>query len=141
GGGGGGGRGARGGGEGGGGASERLSAISEGAIAAAIKPIGTLTHSTHCQPIPSVRMPPSSTPAAPPLPATAPQTPSALLRSAPSRNVVGTIDSAAGERMRGASPCAARAGVRRAEVRDRAPATHATGDSCRHHVKSARAPR
>jgi hypothetical protein len=43
-------------------------------------------------------MPPSSTPAAPPAPAIAPQMPSALLRSAPSVNVVVTIASAAGER-------------------------------------------
>ena len=76
--------------------SERLSAISRGASAAATSATGTLTHSTHSQPRPSVRMPPNSTPAAPPAPATAPQAPSALLRSAPSRNVVVTIDSADG---------------------------------------------
>src|SRR3954465_2477261 len=43
-----------------------------------------------------VRAPPSSTPAAPPLPDAAPQTPSARLRSRPSRNVVVRIDRAAG---------------------------------------------
>ena len=60
-------------------------------------PMGTFTHSTHSQPTYSVRIPPSRTPAAPPDPATAPQTPSALLRSAPSEKVVVTIESAAGE--------------------------------------------
>ena len=67
-------------------------------------PTGTLTQKTHSQPIVSVRMPPSSTPAAPPAPATAPQTPSALLRSAPSRKVVVTIESAAGERIAAPRP-------------------------------------
>ena len=43
-----------------------------------------------------VRKPPSSTPAAAPLPETAPQTPSAMLRSRPSAKVVVRIDSAAG---------------------------------------------
>ena len=78
--------------------SERLSPISDGAMAAAPMPIGTLTHRTHSQPRYSVRTPPSRTPAAPPDPATAPQTPSALLRSEPSRKVVVMIESAAGER-------------------------------------------
>ena len=56
-------------------------------------------------------MPPSSTPAAPPEPATAPQAPSALLRSAPSRKVVVTIESAAGEMIAAPRPCAARAAI------------------------------
>ena len=43
-----------------------------------------------------VRKPPSRTPAAAPLPETAPQTPSATLRSRPSAKVVVRIDSAAG---------------------------------------------
>ena len=77
--------------------SARLSAISRGVSAKATRLTGTLTQSTHSQPRPSVRMPPSRTPAAPPEPATAPQTPSALLRSAPSLKVVVTIESAAGE--------------------------------------------
>ena len=65
-------------------------------MAAAI-PIGTFTNSTQRQLSPLVRMPPNRTPAAPPAPATAPQMPSARLRSAPSANVVVMIDSAAGE--------------------------------------------
>ena len=56
-------------------------------------------------------MPPSRTPAAPPEPATAPQTPSALLRSAPSLKVVVTIESAAGEMIAAPRPCAARAAI------------------------------
>ena len=64
--------------------SVRDSGSSREAMSAAATPIGTLTNSTHSQPAHSVSMPPSSTPAAPPEPATAPQTPSALLRSAPS---------------------------------------------------------
>ncbi len=80
-------------------------------MSAAAMPIGTFTNSTHSQPRPSVRMPPSSTPAAPPEPATAPQTPSALLRSAPSRKVVVTIASAAGEISAAPRPWTARATI------------------------------
>src|SRR5947209_3636583 len=47
-------------------------------------------------------MPPRRTPAAPAEPATAPHAPSVLLRSAPSRNNVMTIDSAAGEQQEAA---------------------------------------
>ena len=91
--------------------SERLSAISRGARSAATRPIGTLTQSTHSQPAYSVSTPPSRTPAAPPEPATAPQAPSALLRSAPSWKVVVTIESAAGERIAAPRPCTARAAI------------------------------
>ena len=80
-----------------------------GASAAAATPIGTLTNSTHSQLSASVSTPPSRTPAAPPEPATAPQTPSALLRSAPSANVVVTSDSAAGDSSAAPRPCTARA--------------------------------
>ena len=62
----------------------RLSPKSRGASAAAASPIGTFTNSTHSQPRPLTITPPSSTPAMPPEAATAPHTPSALLRSAPS---------------------------------------------------------
>ncbi len=55
-----------------------------------------------------VSAPPSSTPAAPPLPETAPQMPSAMLRSRPSANVVVRIDSAAGASSAAPSPCSAR---------------------------------
>ena len=56
-------------------------------------------------------MPPSKTPAAAPEPATPPQIPSALLRSAPSWKVVVTIESAAGERIAAPSPWTARAAI------------------------------
>src|SRR6266545_1187630 len=55
-----------------------------------------------------VSTPPSNTPAAPPLPDAAPQTPSAMFRSRPSWNVVVRIDSAAGESSAAPSPWKAR---------------------------------
>ena len=57
-------------------------------------------------------IPPKSTPAAAPEPPSAPQMPSALFRSAPSRNVVVTIESAAGEMIAAPMPCTARAPIR-----------------------------
>ena len=84
--------------------SERLSGISPGVSAITTSATGTFTHRTHSQPRLSVRMPPSSTPAAPPEPATAPQAPSALLRSEPSRKIVVTIDSALGAMIAAPSP-------------------------------------
>ena len=56
----------------------------------------------HSQLSRSVKMPPSRTPAAAPKPPTAPQTPSAMFRSRPSRKVVIRIESAAGRDHRGA---------------------------------------
>ena len=58
-----------------------------------------------------VSAPPSSTPAAPPLPEAAPQMPSARLRSRPSRKVVVRIDSAAGESSAAPRPCSARKAI------------------------------
>ena len=55
-----------------------------------------------------VSAPPSSTPAAPPLPETAPQMPRARFRSRPSAKVVVRIESAAGESRAAPSPCNAR---------------------------------
>src|SRR3954453_21823595 len=98
-------------------ASSWLSASRRGASSAAMTPIGTLTNRTHSQPRYSVNTPPSSTPAAPPDPATAPQTPSARLRSAPSEKVLVTIDSAAGETS--AAPRPGRARARSAAVQPR----------------------
>src|SRR4051795_8779836 len=121
-------------------ASERLSAIRIGAMAAAITPIGTLTHSTHSQPRPSVSAPPSSTPAAPPLPATAPHTPSALLRSAPSRKVVATIESAAGERIAAPRPWTARAAISCPELLASPPASEARAKSTSPNMKTRRRP-
>ena len=72
-------------------------------------PTGTFTKKIHCQPRYSVRIPPSSTPAAAPLPATAPQIPNALLRSAPPwlKDAL-MIASVAGEMIAPPSPWSAR---------------------------------
>ncbi len=56
-------------------------------------------------------MPPKSTPAAAPPPPIAPQIPSALLRSAPSLNVVVMIDSVAGDTRAAPTPCTVRAAM------------------------------
>ena len=53
-------------------------------------------------------MPPNRTPAAAPTPPTAPQTPSAMLRSRPSWKVVTRIESAAGEMIAAPRPWSAR---------------------------------
>ena len=74
----------------------RLSPSSTGASASAVIPTGRLMKKIHSQLRRSVKTPPSSTPAAAPKPPTAPQTPSAMLRSLPSAKVVMRIDSAAG---------------------------------------------
>ena len=58
-----------------------------------------------------VSRPPSSTPAAAPLPETAPQTPSAMLRSRPSANIVVRIDRAAGASSAPPSPWVARKAI------------------------------
>ncbi len=87
----------------------RLSRTSGRVSVSTSAPTGTLTKKIHSQPAYFVRMPPISTPAAAPLPAMAPQIPSALLRSAPSSNVVVMIESVAGEMIAAPMPCTARA--------------------------------
>ena len=82
-----------------------------GARTNAATPTGTLTKKIHDQLSASVRTPPSRTPAAAPKPPTAPQTPSAMLRSRPSENVVVRIDSAAGEMTAAPSPWSERAAI------------------------------
>ncbi len=121
-------------------ASDLVSRISLGAIAAAMIPIGTFTQSTHSQPMYSVRTPPSRTPAAPPEPATAPQTPSALLRSAPSLKVVATIERAAGERIAAPSPCTARAAISWPGLAARPPASEASAKRISPPMKRRRRP-
>ena len=88
--------------------SARLSLSSHGLTARTATPTGRLTKKIHDQLRSEVRMPPSSTPTAPPLPEAAPITPSALLRSCPSRNVVTMIESAAGASSAPPRPCSAR---------------------------------
>ena len=87
----------------------RLSLSSTGLRAATATATGTLMKKIHCQPRPSVTGPPTSHAAVPPMAPVEPQIPSALLRSAPSGNVVITIDSAVGVMTAAATPCTARA--------------------------------
>ena len=75
------------------------------------RPTGTLMKKIQDQSSELVRKPPSSTPAAAPLPETAPQTPSAMLRSRPSANVVVRIESAAGASSAPPSPWVARKAI------------------------------
>ena len=65
-----------------------------------------------------VSTPPRSTPAAAPLPETAPQTPSAMLRSRPSANIVVRIERAAGASSAPPSPCVTRKAI--SELSDQA---------------------
>src|SRR3954470_21148796 len=120
--------------------SERLSGIRPGVSESAISATGTFTHSTHSQPRPSVRIPPSSTPAAPAEPATAPQAPSALLRSAPSLNIVVTIESAAGEMIAAPRPWAARAAINWPCVAAKPAASDATATTTRPTMNTRRLP-
>ena len=109
--------------------SSRLSATRRGAISAAAIPIGTFTNRTHSHPAHSVSIPPSSTPTAPPEPATAPQTPSALLRSEPSAKVVVRIESAAGEISAAPRPCTARAAISQMSLCASPPSSEASANS------------
>ena len=120
--------------------SRRLSSSIRGARIATTMPIGTLTQRTHSQPAYSVSMPPSSTPAAPPEPDTAPQTPSALLRSAPSANMFVTIDSAAGAISAAPRPCSARAAMSCVSVAERPPSSDAIENRTRPYMNSRRRP-
>ena len=80
-------------------------------------PTGTLTKKIHCQPKYSVSTPPRSTPTAAPLPATAPQMPNALFRSAPPcRKAALMIESVAGETIAPPSPCSARNAISHAPL-------------------------
>ena len=91
--------------------TSRLSASSTGVSASALSPTGMLRKKIHSQLRRSVKMPPSSTPAAAPKPPTAPQTPSAMLRSLPSAKVVMRIDRAAGAMIAAPRPWMARAPI------------------------------
>src|SRR3954470_8733401 len=90
----------------------RLSCRRRGARKNAATPTGTLTKKIQDQLSTSVRTPPSRTPAAAPKPPTAPQTPSATLRSRPSEKVVVRMDSAAGEMIAAPSPWSERAAIK-----------------------------
>ena len=103
-------------------------------------PIGTLTNSTQRQLRPLVRIPPRSTPAAPPAPATAPQIPSARLRSAPSAKVVVMIERAAGETIAAPSPWTARAAISHPSDCAIPPANDATENRTRPSMNMRRRP-
>jgi hypothetical protein len=87
----------------------RLSRSSAGLSATTVSATGTLMKKIHSQPSPSVMGPPTSHAAVAPTPPIAAQMPSALLRSAPSWNVVVTIDSAVGVMTAAAMPWTTRA--------------------------------
>ena len=91
--------------------ASRLSASRTGASASAAIPTGMFRKKIHSQLRRSVKTPPSRTPAAAPKPPTAPQTPSAMLRSLPSEKVVIRIESAAGAMIAAPRPCTARAPI------------------------------
>src|ERR1700694_1828184 len=84
-----------------------------------VRPTGTFTQKIHSQPRYFVRMPPIRTPAAAPLPATAPHAPSALLRSLPSVKVVEMIESAAGVTIAAPRPCTPLAAINIADEVER----------------------
>ncbi len=104
-------------------------------------PTGTLTKKIHSQPSHFVSTPPIRTPTAAPLPPIAPQTPSALLRSEPSSNVVVMIDSADGERIAAPSPCTARAAISCPSEFERPQASEASVNSATPNMKTRRRPR
>src|SRR5438094_5580527 len=66
----------------------------------------------YCHPAYRVSSPPTTSPTVAPLAASAPQIPSALLRSAPSSNMFITIDSDADSITAAPIPCTARAPIR-----------------------------
>src|SRR3954468_1023561 len=103
-------------------------------------PIGTLTNSTHSQPAHWVSMPPSSTPAAPPEPATAPHTPMAVLRSRPSAKRTVTSEKAAGESSAAPRPWTARAEMSHTSLWARPPASEAPAKRMRPAMNSRRRP-
>ena len=80
----------------------------------------------HSQLSRSVKIPPRRTPAAAPNMPTAPQTPSAMLRSRPSRKVVIRIERAAGEMTAAPRPCSDRAPISDASLHA-SPATSEPG--------------
>ena len=89
--------------------SARLSGSSGRAPATISAPTGRLTKKIHRQDSQVVSIPPASTPIAPPAPLTAPNAPSALVRSGPSGKIARISDSAAGAIIAAPRPSAARA--------------------------------
>ena len=103
-------------------------------------PTGTLTKKIHSHESTSVRTPPSRTPAAAPKPPTAPQTPSARLRSRPSAKVTERIESAAGEMIAAPRPWNARAAISDSSDHARPASSEATVNATRPTRNSRRRP-
>ena len=117
--------------------TSRLSASSTGASAIAASPTGMLRKKIHSQLSASVKTPPSSTPAAAPNPPTAPQTPSAMLRSLPSVKVVIRIESAAGAMIAAPRPWSARAPISDGSFHAKAARSEAAVNTTRPTMNSA----
>ncbi len=94
----------------------------------------------YCQPAYRVSSPPVTSPTVAPLAASAPQIPSALLRSAPSSNMFITIDSAAGTMIAAPIPCTARAPIRNASPVASAHASDAAVNTTEPRIKTRRRP-
>ena len=91
--------------------------------------------------IADVRIPPSSTPAAPPAPPIAPQMPTARLRAAPSVKVVVRIDSDAGAITAPPRPWTARATMSTVRLSANPPARLESANSTRPATNTRRRPR
>src|SRR6266480_4684908 len=90
-----------------------------------------LTKKTHRQPGPCESTPPRKTPAAAAIPLMAPQTPSAVLRSLPSRKLVVSSESAAGAMSAAPMPCASLAATRSPALFASPAASDATAKTAR----------
>ena len=121
-------------------ASSRLSGTSRGVMAATTTAIGRLTKKIASQPSESTSTPPAMTPSVPPRPASAPQMPSAVLRSRPCGNVTVTMASAAGDSSAPPKPCSARAAIRTPDDGARPPASEPSANSPRPARKTRRRP-
>ena len=120
--------------------SARVSSSNTGLSAITTAPTGTLRKKIHCQPTVSVSTPPTSRPIVPPEAPTAPQMPSALLRSAPSGKVVIRIESAAGVIDAAPIPCSARAAINIAPDGASPPSSDASANTATPATKTRRLP-
>jgi hypothetical protein len=116
----------------------RLSRRKAPTKASALK--GTLTKSTQRQPGPSVSRPPKRTPAAPPRPETAAQTPRAVLRSRVAQKVLVSVDNAAGESMAAPTPWAKRAPISSEPLCARPPISDEPANTTRPVTRTKRRP-
>ena len=103
-------------------------------------PIGMFTRNTAGQPNTSVSTPPRMAPAAAPDPATAPQMPSARLRSGPGAKIVITSESAAGATSAAPRPWPAREATSQTAFCASPPSSEATTNSAMPIMNSRRRP-